>query len=141
MIGVGLTIIVGVMRCVNYAQGEFLAVGMYLTLCLVQWTGLSSYALIGPVVALVFFLGMAAYSVTVRPIIDQPGTRKIVATMGLGYVISNVLQIIFSADYRSTGFYYGGGIAQYRSFYSGLRQGMDLGLHDYLRFVGISVAQ
>ena len=44
MIGVGLTIIVGVMRCVNYAQGEFLAVGMYLTLCLVQWTGLSSYA-------------------------------------------------------------------------------------------------
>lgn len=103
MIGVGLTIIVGVMRCVNYAQGEFLAVGMYLTLCLVQWTGLSSYALIGPVVALVFFLGMAAYSITVRPIIDQPGTRKIVATMGLGYVISNVLQIIFSADYRSTG--------------------------------------
>lgn len=103
MIGVGLTIIVGVMRCVNYAQGEFLAVGMYLTLCLVELTGWSSYALIIPVVLIVFLFGIVSYSVVVRPIIDQPGTRKIVATMGLGYVISNVLQIIFSADYRSTG--------------------------------------
>lgn len=103
MIGVGLTIIVGVMRCVNFAQGDFLAIGMFVTLVLVDATGLSSYALIPVVLMVVFALGVVAYSLVVRPIIDQPGTRKIVATMGLGYVISNLLQVIFTADYRSTG--------------------------------------
>lgn len=103
MIGVGLTIIVGVMRCVNYAAGDFLALGMFSTLVLVKLTGWSSYALVIPVLMIVFFIGLSSYTIVVRPVIDQPGTSKIIATMGLGYVISNTLQLIFTADYRTTG--------------------------------------
>ena len=103
MIGVGLTIIVGVMRCVNYAAGDFLALGMYATLMLVNMTGWSSYALIVPVLLVVFFIGLMSYHIVVKPVINEAGTRKIVATMGLGYVIANTLQLIFTADYRTTG--------------------------------------
>ena len=41
LISVGLTIIFGVMKVVNFAQGEYLVIGMYVTLVLSQLTGLT----------------------------------------------------------------------------------------------------
>ena len=66
LISVGLTIIFGVMKVVNFAQGEYLVIGMYVTLVLSRLTGLEPYYLLGPVIII-------AYGI--RPHLELPDGR------------------------------------------------------------------
>lgn len=47
IISIGLTLIFGVVRVVNFAHGEFLMVGMYAVWLLAQYLGLHPYASAG----------------------------------------------------------------------------------------------
>lgn len=101
LLAVGLTVIFGVMKVVNFAQGEYLTIGMYITLVLYQMTGYDPYVLLIPTVVIAYIVGMLSFKVVVRPLLGQPGSNFIVATMGLAFVIQSVLQIIFSSDFQS----------------------------------------
>lgn len=101
LISVGLTIIFGVMKVVNFAQGEYLTIGMYITLVLYQMTGLDPYVLLIPAVIVAYLIGTLSYRAIVRPLLGQSGSNFIVATMGLSFVIQSVLQIVFSSEFQS----------------------------------------
>lgn len=55
LISIGLTLIFGVMRIVNFAHGEFLMIAMFAAYWMFELTGLSPY-LTAPLVALLLFL-------------------------------------------------------------------------------------
>lgn len=101
LLSVGLTIIFGVMKVVNFAQGEYLTIGMYITLVLYQMTGLDPYVLLIPAIVIAYFIGMLSFKTIVRPLLGQSGSNFIVATMGLSFVIQSVLQIIFTSEFQS----------------------------------------
>ncbi len=101
LIAVGLTIIFGVMKIINFAQGEFLMLGMYLTWIIYSVTGLSPYVLIPLVFALMFLFGMGAFQTVFRPLIGRDSTRFILLTMGLSYFLENAAQLVFSNTYRT----------------------------------------
>ena len=101
LLSVGLTIIFGVMKVVNFAQGEYLTIGMYITLVLYQLTGLDPYVLLIPAIVIAYFIGMLSFKTLVRPLLGQSGSNFIVATMGLSFVIQSVLQIIFTSEFQS----------------------------------------
>ena len=91
LISVGLTIIFGVMKVVNFAQGEYLVIGMYVTLVLSQLTGLEPYYLLGPVIIIAYVIGHLSFRTVVRPLLGQNGANFIIATMGLSFVFQSVL--------------------------------------------------
>ncbi|MCD2492977.1 branched-chain amino acid ABC transporter permease [Lacrimispora sp. NSJ-141] len=99
LVGVGLTIIFGVMKVVNFAQGEYLVIGMYITLVLNQLTGLSPYLLLPPTILIAYLFGRISYGVVVKPLLGQPGQYFVVATMGLSFVIISVLQLVFTTNF------------------------------------------
>lgn len=101
LISVGLTMIFGVMKVINFAQGEFLMVGMFMTLMLQKMTGLDPYALVLPVTIIMFVIGMVVYKLLIKKIIGREGTSFIIVTMGLAYVLITVIQLIFSAKSQS----------------------------------------
>ena len=101
LISVGLTIIFGVMKVVNFAQGEYLVIGMYVTLVLSQLTGLEPYYLLGPVIIIAYVIGHLSFRTVVRPLLGQSGSNFIIATMGLSFVFQSVLQLIFTSNYLS----------------------------------------
>lgn len=101
MIAVGLTIIFGVMKVINFAQGEFLMLGMYATWVLYQFTGLDPYLLIIPVIIIMFVIGQIIFRIVINPIIGRDGTDFIVVTMGLAFVMVSVIQLIFSPTYQT----------------------------------------
>jgi len=101
LLGVGMTLINGVMKMVNFAQGDFLVIGMYATFVLYNLTGLSPYILIVPVMIIVYGIGTLTFHGIIKPLIGQPGNSFTVATMGLSFVIQSVLQLIFSANFVS----------------------------------------
>lgn len=98
LISVGLTVIVGVMKVVNFSQGECLTVGMYMTYALQLATGWDPLVLLIPVMILMFLFGMGVFDIVIRPVMNRHSTVFTVVTMGLAYVLSTGLMLIFSAN-------------------------------------------
>lgn len=98
---VGLTLVFGVLRIVNFAHGEYLMLAMYATFWLWNLLGLSPYLslLIIPVVMYVF--GLVTERVFVRPTLVRPHMVQVFTTLGLSMLLVNTAQALWSANYRS----------------------------------------
>ncbi len=97
MVGIGLTVVFGVMRIVNFAHGEFLAVGMYLAFVLFRSFGLDPYLSLLPVVPAGLLLGAAVERILLAPIKDSAEHAPILMTVGVGLILSNALLLMFGA--------------------------------------------
>ncbi len=101
LISIGLTLIFGVMRVINFAHGEFLMIAMYATFWLFHLYGLDPYTSILIVAGLLFVVGVVTQAVIVRPILRGSASMQIFATVGLSIVLQNMALLVWKADYRS----------------------------------------
>ena len=101
LISVGLTIIFGVMKMINFSQGEFLMIGVYATWVLNRLTGWSPYVLAVPVMVIMFVLGQVIFRIVIRPIIGRPPMNFVVVTMGLAFVLVSIIQLLYSPTYQT----------------------------------------
>ncbi|MFA7437670.1 branched-chain amino acid ABC transporter permease [Castellaniella sp.] len=101
LVSVGLTLIFGVSRIINFAHGDFVMVAMYAGYLLNQYWGIDPYLGIFIVAPGMFLFGLAIAYVIVRPIIGAPQVAQIFATLGLGLVLQNCALFYFGADFRS----------------------------------------
>lgn len=90
LVAIGVTLVFGVSRLVNFAQGQFLILGCFLTWALVQ-AGLSFWLAIVPVTLAVGLVGAATDRLLLRPTLDRPVNGFIVS---LGLVIA--MEALFS---------------------------------------------
>jgi len=103
LIGVGLNIVFGVLRVVNFAHGEFLILGAYLALMLAQSFDLSPFLAI-PVTFLVFgLIGYALYFVLIPRLArsDDPQTSSLLMMFGVSIMLSAIMLLVFDADART----------------------------------------
>ncbi len=101
LISIGLTLIFGVMRIVNFAHGEFLMLSMFAAFWLFHFTGLSPYLLAPLVILLLFAYGVAIYVLVIRRTIGSPMVVQIFATVGLGLFMQNAALVLWSGDFRT----------------------------------------
>jgi branched-chain amino acid transport system permease protein len=97
MVGIGLSLIFGVMRIVNFAHGEFMAVGMYLAFVLFRAAGLDPYVSLLCVAPAGLLLGAAVERLLLAPIQNSAEHAPILMTVGVGLILSNVLLLVFGA--------------------------------------------
>src|ERR1700704_3661965 len=83
LMSIGLTLIFGVLRVVNFAHGEFLMLAMYGAWALTQLLGLNSYIAIVAVVPAMFLFGIIVHKLIINPALDKPHLVVVFATMGL----------------------------------------------------------
>ncbi|ABC82195.1 branched-chain amino acid ABC transporter permease [Anaeromyxobacter dehalogenans] len=100
LIGIGLTLIFGVMRVTNFAHGELLMLGMYLAW--LAFTGLHvdpflSIVLVAPAM---FLWGAFLQKSFVNRVLGALPQNQILLTIGLGLIMSNTVMLIFTSDYR-----------------------------------------
>ncbi|MFM1653757.1 branched-chain amino acid ABC transporter permease [Brevibacillus sp. B_LB10_24] len=101
LISMGLNLILGVVRIINFAHGEFLMIAMYISFLLYSTWGLDPYVS-APVVALALFaFGWLVHRVIIQPILDTSATVKIFATLGLSITLQNFALMMWNADYRT----------------------------------------
>ena len=95
---VGLTLIFGVMRVVNFAHGDMMVWGMYLAFVLATRAGLDPY-LAFPVCAVALFaLGVVVQRGLVDPIIEAPHEMQILLMLGVALVLENTALLIFGPE-------------------------------------------
>ena len=100
LVGIGLTIIYGVMRVINFAHGELLMIGMYLTWMIFTWLGVDPFVSIALVIPLTFLFGAFLQKTLINRVLDALPQNQILLTIGVGLIISNVVMLIFTSDYK-----------------------------------------
>jgi len=100
LVSLGLTLIFGVMRIINFAHGQFLMLAMYGTFWLFQLYGVDPYLSILIVLPLMFILGIVAYRVVIQPIIDASEMTHVFATLGLNLSLQGIALILWQGDFR-----------------------------------------
>jgi branched-chain amino acid transport system permease protein len=98
---IGFTLVLGVMKVVNFAHGTFVVMGMYLTIFVFMnylWDPFLSLLVVIPSM---FVFGIIIYYLVIRPIMQQPLSAHVIATIGLLIVIENVITLIFGSQYRT----------------------------------------
>src|SRR5215475_7905630 len=100
VMSIGLTLIFGVLKIVNFAHGEFLMLAMYAAWAIVSLAGGNAYLAALVVIPLLLGFGALAYLVIVKPAIDKPHLIVVFATMGLSIVMQNLALVLMSADLR-----------------------------------------
>src|SRR5918994_5855926 len=100
LIAVGLTLIFGVMRVVNFAHGEFLMLGMYLAFGAWALLHFDPYVTFVVSLPLWFAVGWASYRVVMRPIIHASHNVQVFTTVGLSIALQNLALVLWTADAR-----------------------------------------
>ena len=102
LMGMGQNVIFGVMKIINFCHGEMLMVGMYLAYVFYTYLGIDPYVAL-PLVALVMFIAGAIFQHTlITPSLGTKSfTNLLFLTVGMGILLTNGAQVIFSSDYRT----------------------------------------
>jgi branched-chain amino acid transport system permease protein len=97
---VGLTMVFGVLRVINFAHGEYLMLAMFTSYFFVVGIGMPVYATIAVSAVIFFAFGILTYWLIFKPIINAPTIAQIFVTVGLGTVLQNLALIFFGPDFH-----------------------------------------
>jgi branched-chain amino acid transport system permease protein len=100
LIGIGLTLIFGVMRVINFAQGDLVMVGMYVTFFLFKGLGMDPFLSVVLTMPALFLLGALLQRTLINRVLDALPQNQILLTIGIGLVLSNLAMLLFTSDYR-----------------------------------------
>lgn len=106
LISVGLTLVFGVIRLVNFAHGEYLMLAMYLTYFLFQQWGIDPLLSIVLVAPALYLFGVVTELLIIRPTLGAPHVVQVFATLGLSIVMQNLALFFWSANFRSVTTWY-----------------------------------
>jgi branched-chain amino acid transport system permease protein len=101
LMALGLSVIFGVVRVVNFAHGEMMAIAMYLAIVLFNTLGVDPLVLVIPLAGVLFVLGYALQAGIINPFIIRPEYSQFILLVAIAIIITNVLLIIFGPDARS----------------------------------------
>jgi branched-chain amino acid transport system permease protein len=107
LIAVGLALIFGVLRIINFAHGEFLMVGAFAMTFALPAVGLLYWPAVAVAVAVAAALGLVVYQLFLSRL--QPGEfeRSILITLALSIIFIHVVQYLFTANPRIVDTEYG----------------------------------
>ena len=105
LIGIGMTLIMGVMKIINLAHGELMMVAMYIAFVLFSFFHIDPYISVFIATPALFLLGAAIQKYLISPVLRVESVlpeNQVILTVGIGMVLANIATIIFTSDYRST---------------------------------------
>ena len=100
LISMGLNLIFGVTGVINFAHGDFLMIGMYITFWLFTLVGFDPYTSIPIVFIASFALGYLTQKVVIKPVLGGSDINTLLVTAGLGIMFQNIALMLFKSDYR-----------------------------------------
>ena len=101
LMALGLSVVFGVVRVVNFAHGEMMTIAMYLAVVLFAQFHLDPLLMLVPIAAVLFVAGYALQAGLINPFITRPEHSQFLLLVAIGMIIVNVLLIVFGPDARS----------------------------------------
>jgi len=106
LIALGLTLIFGIMKIINFAHGSLLMIAMYCSFWLFDLFRLDPYLSLLINIPLFFVIGMLIQKLVINPVIEGPHYIQILVTVGLMLLLENGALMVFKRDIRSITIFY-----------------------------------
>lgn len=100
LVALGFVLIYKASDCINFAQGEFLLVGAYVSLALVATYQVPFLLAVGLTLLLAVLLGVLVERLVLRPFIGEPVISVIMATIGLSSLMRGIIQLFWGTETR-----------------------------------------
>jgi len=101
LMALGLSVIYGVVRVVNFAHGEMMTIAMYAVVVLFGALKLDPFLAVLPVAAAFFALGYLMQTGLIHPFITRPEHSQFILMVAVALIMVNVLQMVFGPDARN----------------------------------------
>ena len=101
LMALGLSVIFGVVRVVNFAHGEMMTVAMYIAITLFAAFQLDPLVMLVPIAAVLFVFGYALQKGLINAFITRPEHTQFLLLVAIATILVNVLLIVFGPDARS----------------------------------------
>ena len=105
LIGLGMALVMGVMRVINLAHGDFMMMAMYIAYWLFTLLDIDPYLSVFIAAPALFLFGLAIQKYLLTPVMKVESIlphNLVILTVGLAMVFSNLATVFFTGDYRST---------------------------------------
>ncbi|NLD53222.1 MAG: branched-chain amino acid ABC transporter permease [Burkholderiaceae bacterium] len=101
LMALGLSVIYGVVRIVNFAHGEMMTVAMYIAVMAFAFAGVDPLLMLVPVALAFFGMGYALQRGVINPFIDRPEHSQFILLLAIALVMVNMLLVAFGPDARN----------------------------------------
>jgi branched-chain amino acid transport system permease protein len=101
LMALGLSVIFGVVRVVNFAHGEMMTIAMYAATVLFAALKLDPFLAVLPVAAAFFVFGYAMQAGLINPFITRPEHSQFMLLVAVAIIMVNALLMIFGPDARN----------------------------------------
>src|SRR3990167_3839925 len=98
LMALGLSVIFGVVRVVNFAHGEMMTIAMYAAVVLFAAFGLDPFITLFPVAAAFFVFGYALQAGLINPFITRPEHTQFMLVLAVAIIMVNGLLMAFGPD-------------------------------------------
>jgi branched-chain amino acid transport system permease protein len=101
LMALGLSVIFGVVRVVNFAHGEMMTIAMYIAVTLFAAFHLDPLVMLVPIAAVLFAFGYVLQARLINRFITRPEHSQFLLLVAVAIIIVNVLLIAYGPDARS----------------------------------------
>jgi len=100
LMALGLSVIFGVARVVNFAHGEIMTIAMYVAVISYTAWNLDPFVALVPIAAIFFLFGYFLQAAVINRFITRPEHSQFILLLALAVIMVNALLIIFGPDAR-----------------------------------------
>src|SRR6478736_5859496 len=101
LVSIGVTLIFGVVKIVNFAQGEFVMIGMYISFFLANQFGIDPLVSLVVSMPVLFAAGVLIQHFLIRRVLGPNDMPQIFLTFALSLLLLNLALMLFTANYRT----------------------------------------
>ncbi len=101
LVSIGVTLIFGVVKIVNFAQGEFVMIGMYISFFLANSFGVDPLVSLLVSMPVLFAIGVLVQHFLIRRVLALGDMPQIFLTFALSLLLMNIALLLFTANYRT----------------------------------------
>ena len=101
IIALGYTMVYGIAKMLNFAHGDIIMVGAYISFCAAQYLGLPALVSVLMAMAVCTTLGIVIEGLAYRPLRQAPSLAVLITAIGVSYFLQNSALLIWGANPKS----------------------------------------
>ena len=98
IIALGYTMVYGIAKMLNFAHGDVIMVGAYISFCATSYLGLPSWLSVVAACIVCTVLGIVIEGLAYKPLRGTPSLAVLITAIGVSYFLQNAAQLIWSSS-------------------------------------------
>ena len=98
IIALGYTMVYGIAKMLNFAHGDVIMVGAYISFCVTNYLGLPSFVSVLAAVVVCTVMGIVIEGLAYKPLRGTPSLAVLITAIGVSYFLQNAAQLIWSSS-------------------------------------------